>query len=157
MSTIAAVRKTVEIQAPIEHVFKVFTHGVDRWWPRQHHIGASPLKQAVIEPHIGGRWYSICEDGSECDIGRVLAWTPPTHLILSWQITADWTFDPSFVTEVEVTFTSTSPKSTSVVMEHRDLERYGDAAVKLRQSIDSPEGWGFIMASFAKVAGEPAP
>lgn len=154
MNAIAPVRKVVEIQAPIAHVFKVFTNGIDRWWPRQHHIGASPLKQAIIEPHEGGRWYSICEDDSECDIGRVVAWDPPNRVLLTWQITADWKFDPNFVTDVEVTFTPTSAKSTSVVMEHRNLERYGAAAEQLRNSIDSPEGWGFIIESFAKIAGE---
>ncbi len=43
------------------------------------------------------------------------------RLVLAWQITSDWKYDPSFVTEVEVTFTAEGPNTTRVVLEHRDL------------------------------------
>jgi uncharacterized protein YndB with AHSA1/START domain len=152
MSKIEPVRKEVVVKASAEHAFKVFTDGIDRWWPRQHHIGKSPLKRAVIEPRPGGRWYAISEDGSECDTGRVLAWEPPKRLLLAWQITAQWQFDSNFVTEVEVIFSAEGPKQTRVVLEHRNLERYGEAAAPLRKEIDSAGGWGLILESFAKVA-----
>ena len=29
-----SVRKTVLVNAPPEHAFRVFTEGVDTWWPR---------------------------------------------------------------------------------------------------------------------------
>ena len=152
MSTIAPVRKVLEVQATREHAFKVFTDGIDTWWPRQHHIGASPLRTAIIEGREGGRWYSVCEDGSQCDIGQVLAWDPPNRILLSWQITATWQFDPDFVTEVEVTFTPSGAKSTTVVMEHRLLERYGAVAEAIRTSIGADTGWGLIMQSFVTAA-----
>jgi uncharacterized protein YndB with AHSA1/START domain len=149
---IAPVRKEVVVNAPAAHAFRVFTDGVDRWWPRQHHIGKSPLKRAVIEPRKGGRWYSICEDGSECDIGGVLVWDPPHRLLLSWQITGEWKFDPSFLTEVEVTFTADGPAKTVVVLEHRKLEAYGAQATAIRDMIGADSGWGLIVNSFVDVA-----
>lgn len=159
MNTIPPVRKEVTVAVSADHAFRVFTEGVDRWWPRQHHIGKSPLARAVMEPRLGGRWYGISEDGSECDTGTVLAWDPPRRVVLSWQITAQWEFDPNFITEVEVTFTSLGPKETVVVLEHRNLERYGDGAVELRKNIDSEGGWGLIMKSFvaASEADEQSP
>lgn len=149
---IAPVRKEIVVEAPAAHAFRVFTDGVDRWWPRQHHIGKSPLKRAVIEPGMGGRWYSVCEDGSECDIGRVLAWDPPHRLVMSWQINGAWQFDPAFVTEVEVTFTPDGPAKTTVVVEHRDLERYGAQAAAIREMIGADTGWGLIVNNFAEAA-----
>ena len=122
--------------------------------PREHHIGTSPLKRAVLEPQSGGRWYAVFEDGSECDTGKVLAWDPPRRLVLGWQITAQWKFDPSFLTEVEVTFTPEGPKRTLVQLEHRNLERYGAEALGLRKSIDSPGGWGKILGTFAVAAAD---
>jgi uncharacterized protein YndB with AHSA1/START domain len=148
------VRKQVIVAASQAHAFEVFTDGIDRWWPRQHHIGTSPLERTVVEPRAGGRWYSICEDGSECDVGKVLTWEPPRRLVLAWQITASWKYDASFVTEVEVTFTAEGPRRTRVDLEHRDLERYGDSAPTLRKSIDAPTGWGLIIEEFARVAAE---
>ena len=150
MMAIAPIRKEIVVDAPAEHAFRVFTDGVDRWWPRQHHIGTSPLKHAVIETAKGGRWYSICEDGSECDIGRVLVWDPPRRLVMSWQITGEWKFDPTFVTEVEVTFTPDGAAKTTVVLEHRNLERFGVQAAAIRESIGADTGWGLMMKNFAE-------
>ncbi|HXJ21845.1 MAG TPA: SRPBCC family protein [Polyangia bacterium] len=153
MSTVPPVRKELVVAASADHAFKVFTDGIDRWWPRQHHIGKSPLRREVLEAGVGGRWYGLSEDGTECDVGRVLVWDPPHRLVLAWQITSDWKFDPDFVTEVEVTFTAEGPRTTRLVLEHRDLHRYGLAEPAYRRSIDSPTGgWGFILQRFADEA-----
>ncbi len=154
MNVIESVKKHVIIAAPKEHVFNVFTQGIDSWWPRAHHIGTSPMKQCIIEPRLGGRWYAISEDDTQCDTGKVLLWDPPNRIILAWQLTAAWQFDPDFVTEVEVNFTSEGPNSTRVDLEHRDLERFGDIAAKLRESVDSEGGWQLIMQNFAEAAAK---
>lgn len=151
MSSVEPVRKQIIVEASRERAFKVFTEGMDRWWPREHHIGKSPLKRAVLEPCSGGRWYSECEDGSECDVGKVLTWDPPHRLVLAWQITAAWQYDASFLTEVEVTFTEEGPKKTRVDLEHRNLDRYGAEGSKYRSQIDAEGGWGGLLALFGKV------
>lgn len=156
MNSVEPVRKQIVVEASAEHAFRVFTEGIDRWWPRQHHIGKSPLKRAMLETRAGGRWYSICEDGSECDVGRVLTWDPPRRIVLSWQITANWQFDPSFSTEVEVCFRPEGPRKTRVDFEHRDLHRYGVAAESIRKEIGSDGGWPLILQQFANVAEEDA-
>jgi len=157
VSSVEPVRKRVMVAASQERAFQVFTEGIDRWWPRQHHIGKSPLARAVLEPRPGGRWYAVCQDGSQCDTGKVLIWDPPRRLVLAWQITAQWQFDPSFVTEVEVTFTAEAPRRTRVDFEHRDLERYGPKAEEIRKMIGAPEGWGLTLEKFAETAAEPNP
>jgi uncharacterized protein YndB with AHSA1/START domain len=150
--SIEPVRKRVTVETSAERAFQVFTAGIDRWWPRQHHIGKSPLARTLIEPGTGGRWYSVCEDGSECDVGKVLAWDPPRRVVLAWQITAQWQYDPAFVTELEVTFTPEGPRRTRVDLEHRNLERYGEPAPGLRKMLDAPDGWGLSLDSFARAA-----
>ncbi len=152
MTSIAPVVKEVYVNASAEHAFKVFTDGIDTWWPRKHHIGESPLKTEVLETRLGGRWYGISEDGTECDIGTVLAWEPPTRLVLSWQLTAEWKFDPNFLTEIEVTFIAEGPKKTKVMLEHRDLDAYGPAASAIREMIGADSGWGIIINSFVTAA-----
>jgi uncharacterized protein YndB with AHSA1/START domain len=152
MSTIEPVIKQIVVETSQERAFQVFTDGMDRWWPREHHIGKSPLKRAVVEPRQGGRWYTICEDGTECDTGKVLAWDPPRRLVLTWQLTAKWEYDPDFVTEVEVTFFAEGPKKTRVQLEHRNLERYGESAPELRNSINAQEGWGVTLENFKRAA-----
>ena len=104
----------------------------------------------VIEPKVGGRWYSISTDGTECGNGKVLDWDPPRRVVLAWQITADWKYDPELITEVEVTFTSEGPKKTRVDLEHRNMHRFGVAAEATRAMFDSPGAWEKTLAEFAK-------
>jgi uncharacterized protein YndB with AHSA1/START domain len=151
----APVRRSVTVKAPPERAFQVFTAGIDRWWPATHHIGASPLKQPVLEPGVGGRWYAICQDDSECEIGKVLVWDPPGRLVLAWQI-RQWAYDPSVQTEIEVLFTALDDGTTRVDLEHRHLERLGDTAEASRAQFEAPNGWGLILTLFADTASQGA-
>ena len=146
------VRKSVRVNAPQARAFEVFTAGVGLWWPKSHHIGASDLDTPVIEPKAGGRWYERGIDGVECEVGKVLVWEPPARLVLGWQLTPDWKFDPDLITEVEVRFIPDGANATLVELEHRNLDRFGERAEAFRQQIDSPEGWAGLLQRFAQSA-----
>jgi uncharacterized protein YndB with AHSA1/START domain len=148
----APVRKSVVVQASQLHAFKVFTTSFKSWWPATHSINKSPQKEIVLEPHVGGRWYEVGEDGSQCLWGKVLVWEPPSRLVLAWQIGADWQYHADLITEVEIKLTAEGPKQTRVELEHRLLERMGEDAQKMRDTVDSEGGWGTILSNFAKVA-----
>jgi uncharacterized protein YndB with AHSA1/START domain len=157
MSTIEPVRKQIVVRAPVERAFAVFTEKMDHWWPREHHVGSAPLARTVLEPHVGGRWYAICEDGSRSDTGKVLVWEPPHRIVLAWQLAAGWRYDESFVTELEVRFVAEAPTQTRVELEHRNLERYGASADDLRRSIDAEGGWSLSLRNFARAAEAAVP
>jgi uncharacterized protein YndB with AHSA1/START domain len=147
----APVRKSIFVNAPQDRAFEVFTSGIGRWWPKSHHIGKSDLDRPVLEPKADGRWYELGVDGSQCDVGKVALWDPPARLVLIWQLTAEFTFDPDLVTEVEVQFTPEG-SGTRVDLEHRHLERLGETAEKLREAVDSTGGWSGLLALFAEEA-----
>jgi uncharacterized protein YndB with AHSA1/START domain len=136
------------------HAFETFTAGINTWWPKAHHIGTTPLVDVIIEPREGGRWYSTHEDGSETDTGHVIAWDPPRRLVLAWQITSTWTFDASLVTEVEVRFVEETPTRTRVELEHRHLDRYGEAAAKMVDLFSQEGAWSGMLATFAQKAAQ---
>jgi uncharacterized protein YndB with AHSA1/START domain len=148
----AAINKTLVVRASQARAFKVFTGSIDRWWPKTHHIGASPLMKVVIEPCVGGRWYGLHEDGSESPWGDVLAWEPPTRLMLAWRITGEWRYDPNLLTTIEVRFLHVNGQETRVELQHRDLERLGDSdtAIKTRDSMGG--GWGHILECYQQLA-----
>jgi uncharacterized protein YndB with AHSA1/START domain len=154
----APVRRSIVVNADIDRSFSAFTRGIGRWWPRTHSIGSSPQADVVLEGRAGGRWYERSQDGSECEWGKVLQWEPPSRILLAWQIDGDWKYDPAFVTEVEVTFTALAARQTRVEVVHRNLERYGDKAAKIRDAVDSEGGWNGILKSYAEyaVATDPA-
>ena len=152
MIRIAPVRKQLIVKASQSRAFAVFTAEMSRWWPATHSILKSPLKECIVEPRVGGRWYAVGEDGSSCETGYVIAWQPPQGLVLAWQINAEWQFDPELVTEVEVRFIAESADTTRVELEHRHLERMGAKAAEARDAVDSPGGWGAILGSFKNYA-----
>ena len=146
----AVVRKTITVNASVERAFKVFTEGYDSWWPRSHHIGKVPMQKAIIEARGGGRCYTIQTDGSECDWGRVLAWDPPRRLVLAWQITPEWGYEPDLArsSEVEIRFNAEPGGGTRVDLEHRHFERHGAGGATMRTAVDSTGGWGSLLEMF---------
>jgi uncharacterized protein YndB with AHSA1/START domain len=144
----APVRKQLTVQASPERAFEVFTAGFATWWPPSHHIGAAAYKTAVIEPRVGGRWYEIGEDGSECDWGEVLIWAPPGRIVLAWRLGADWKYDRNLLTEVEVRFTAEGAR-TRFDLEHRKLENWGASADQARAAIDSEAGWSGLLKMYS--------
>ena len=150
---IAPVRKSVVVDASPSQAFAVFTSGIDRWWPKSHGIGATPIRESVIEPFVGGRWYTRHEDGSDIVIGHVRVWQPAERLVVSWEVSGDWKPDPrpAFTSEVEVRFTADAGGGTRVELEHRNFERLGAAAgEKVRKGVDG--GWPHLLDLYAKEA-----
>jgi uncharacterized protein YndB with AHSA1/START domain len=145
----APVRKTVRVNAPQARAFDVFTSRMASWWPPQHSLLKSPCKTTIVEPHVGGRWYQVGEDGSECDNGEVLAWQPPSKVILSWRINSKFVIDDEVDSEIEVNFIPEGENATRVELEHRIT---AIDAEELRKAVDTPNGWTGILESYARVA-----
>lgn len=135
------VSKTVRVEAPITVAFNVFVS--QDWWPvGTHHLAKVPGHTVVLEPFVGGRWYERAADGTETDWGTVLVWQPPYRLLLTWQVSPDWTYetDPDRASEIELTFQPENPAITRVDLKHRHLERYGPDAEKMRKILDGRGG-----------------
>lgn len=154
---IAPVRKTVVVEASPEAAFTVFTAGINRWWPKTHGIGATPIRESIIEPFVGGRWYTKCEGGEEVVVGHVRAWHPAERFVVSWEISTDWKPDAraAFASEVEVRFVAEEGGRTRVELEHRNFERMAaPGGETMRKNVDG--GWPGLLALFAKEASSSA-
>jgi uncharacterized protein YndB with AHSA1/START domain len=148
-----SVRKVVSVEAPQEVAWRVFTEKMGTWWPLDNYkIGKAKAVDAVIEQHVGGRWYELGDDGSTCDWGRVLVWDPHSRLVLTWDISADWQPDPNLQTELELRFIVDGKNRTRVELEHRHLDRYGARRDEMRRIFETEGDWGRLLASFARVA-----
>ena len=149
------VKKSVVVRCPVAHAFDVFTRRFDLWWPRAHHIAKVEMKEALMEEREGGRWFEKGIDGSECDWGRVLVWSPPTRVVLSWHLDGNWSYDPdpARASRVEVTFHDEGNGHTRVELEHSQLDRHA-AWEKLREGIAGPGGWQGLLDLFGAKATE---
>jgi uncharacterized protein YndB with AHSA1/START domain len=125
-----------------------FTSNMAAWWPPSHTIVGSQKPQVVLVGRVGGRWYERHPEGAECDWGKVLEWDPPGRLVLAWQINGLWKYDPTLVTEVEITFTALSTGETRVDLEHRNLERFGEHATRVQDALGADGGWQGILETY---------
>jgi len=148
-----SIEHETEVPMTAEKAFDLFTARMTDWWPADHHIGSAPIQEIVIEPRPGGRWYTRHTDGTETSTGYVVAWEPPTRLVITWQIGADWTYHEDMVTTLELRFTELDGGRTRVRLEHRDLDAFGEDAERMRTMFDSDDAWPKTLTAYAAEAG----
>jgi uncharacterized protein YndB with AHSA1/START domain len=139
------VRVTLSVAVPQDVAFEIFTNEIDRWWRRGPKYRDPGMIGGIIrlEPGIGGRLFeSIESDGRErvFEVGRVRVWEPPARVAFTW---GSRTFVPGELTEVEVTFASSST-GTFVAVVHRGW-------TNLRP--DHPARHGMPVAAFLRSVG----
>jgi uncharacterized protein YndB with AHSA1/START domain len=144
------IREAVTVPVPVDQAFAAFAD-LARWWPRQYTWAADTLEDIGIEPREGGLCYERGPHGFTCHWGRILAWEPPTRLVITWQIAPDRVPEPNpaKASEVEVRFHPAEPSGARVELEHRALARHGDGADAYRQGMASPAGWPHILGRYA--------
>jgi len=147
--TIAPIRRTIEVAVPPQRAFTLFATRMHDWWPMGHSISDDPRVGIEMESQVGGWWGQIGERGTRTQWGKVLAWEPPGRLLLAWQINAEWCYDPDLVTELELTFTPVG-SNTLVVLEHRNLDRFGASAEKIAEQLRN--GWPGVVQHYADFA-----
>lgn len=147
--SVAPISRSVVVQVEAARALELFTSRMQEWWPRGKTIGREAHVEVVIEPWVDGRWFERDAQGRQTQWGKVLAWEPPSRLLLGWQIGADWNYHADLLTEVELTFKTHAPGGTMVRLEHRHLERLGSDAARYRDLLDG--GWPTLLGEFQKL------
>ena len=73
---LAAINKTIIVEASQETAFETFTRQVTSWWPKSHTVFGDKVAEIVFDERVGGRLYERSTDGEESDWADVLAWEP---------------------------------------------------------------------------------
>ncbi len=142
---IEAVRKTVTVDCVVEEAFRVFTSDATSWWPvNGHSIHGQDVQEIVFEPHEGGEVYEIAGDGERSHWATVLAWDPPSRLVLAWNILGR----SPVRTEVEINFLPEGER-TRVELEHRGWEAFTRTPGKADRD-DYDTGWEHVLGVYAE-------
>lgn len=139
--SVAPIRRSFVVRVPQLRAYEIFTGRMVDWVPAEHSLLEAARAQVTIEPRVGGRWFESGQDGARCDWGFVRNWEPPFRVVLVWQLSSEWQFDPSLETEIEVTFGAEGDDCTRIDFEHRGLEAYGENAELMREKLDAPTAW----------------
>jgi uncharacterized protein YndB with AHSA1/START domain len=152
---------TVFVEAPIDVAFTVFTEETDLWWRhgRKYRIAGKHPGTLQFEPKAGGRLFETWSDsrGNRMhEIGRILAWEPPSRLMFEWR---GVNFAEGESTEVEVAFRAIRD-GTEVKLTHRGWAafrddhpvRHGQTGAAFIRSIGM--WWADLLAAYRGRAGE---
>jgi uncharacterized protein YndB with AHSA1/START domain len=132
---IEPVRRSVEVGCTVEEAFRIFTEGIDSWWPlASHSIGESEAEACYFEGREGGRIYETHKDGSIHLWGTVTVWQPPARIVFTWHPGRE----ASTAQEIELCFKGIS-EGTRVELEHRGWEALGETALQTRSAYET--GW----------------
>lgn len=103
----------------------------------------------------GGHVSDRAADGTVCRWARVLAYEPPTRVVISWDINPYWQVetDPAKTSEVQVFFHVESPTRTRVELQHRHLDRHGEGWEGARYGVDGEQGWTLYLQRYADLLG----
>lgn len=146
----ATARSSIEVGAPPDRAFEVFTAGLDRWWNRAHHLLEDELAEVGIEPFVGGRMWERSTTGEECTWGRVLTWDPPGSFAFSWQIGPDWAVPAADAPASRVTVTFTPVDAgTRVDLVHDRIDAHGAGWEGIRDSVRGEGGWSGLLRLYA--------
>jgi Activator of Hsp90 ATPase homolog 1-like protein len=144
---IEPIQVEIDVRRGIEEAFRVFTEGIGGWWPvAGHAVRPERVAAVVLEGRVGGRLYERWHDGGEAEWGRVLAWEPPTRLLLAWRPNRE---RPA-ATEVEVRFHAVEADHTRVELAHRGWELLGERAAEARSDYEG--GWPGVLDAYAGAA-----
>lgn len=133
--------------------FEVFTQEIDAWWrtgPR-YRVAGRRRGKLFFEPGPTGRVYETFEVASggtrTFEVGKVLAWEPPSRLELEWRI-ANLGLAPQPPAAEEKTFVEVSfvPQNDGTLV---TVRHYGWSAIRA----DHPARHGLEVAAFIREMG----
>ena len=155
-SGVEPIRKSIVVNTGVERAFALFIDQFDAIKPREHNLLSVPIAETVFEPRAGGHVYDVGIDGSRCEWSRVLAYEPPSRVVISWDIGPTWQLeaDPAKTSEVEVRFIAESNDRTRVELEHRHLDRHGEGWQALADGVDGDAGWPLYLSRYGDLAAE---
>ena len=131
--SVAPVRKEIVVEASQARAFRVFTEEprrvvAARQPPHRREGGRdrdhrAARRRTLVRTRRGRHRMSM---GQGAGVG------PARRIVLSWSIGADFKYDPALSLELEIRFVALGAASTRIELEHRNLERLGDAAEGVR-------------------------
>jgi uncharacterized protein YndB with AHSA1/START domain len=112
------------------------------------------LVETVIQPRVGGHVIDRGVDGSEFPWARVLAYEPPSRLMISWDFTPQWEIQTEKTSEVDIRFIFDTQDRTRVELEHRGLDRHGEGWEGMREAVQGDYGWPLYLHRYADLVAK---
>jgi len=133
------IEKSLQVSLTRTKAFKLFTEGIDSWWPlNSHSVLGDQAVSCIFEPRAGGRIYETGPGERQILWGMVVACEPYRRLVFSWHPGRG----ADSAQEVEILFEAHAA-GTRIVLKHRGWEKLRDEAESNRRRYDT--GWDTVL------------
>jgi uncharacterized protein YndB with AHSA1/START domain len=134
-----SIQKSVRVSLAQAEAFRLFTEGIDSWWPlATHSVQGDEAENCTFEPRAGGRIYETGPGGREILWGAVIVYEPHRRLVFSWHPGRE----SDSAQEVEIQFEA-EESGTRIVPQHRGWDKLSDQAESNRRRYDT--GWDYVL------------
>lgn len=150
LKTMGKIEKEFIINSPLGEAYRAFVYEFGRWWPKQYTWSNEALQEIKIEPIKNGLCTEIGPYGFRCDWGRVVEIIENELIAIKWQIgpTRIPEPDPEKGSDLRFTFIEVDENATQLTLEHANFEKHGENHEEYLKTMDSKEGWDFILGKF---------
>lgn len=141
----------IEISVSREEAFDLFVNRLMYWWPKEYTWSNEKLVELSIEPVPNGLCSEIGPNGFRCDWGTVLTVDTGRRLSMKWQLTPERNPEPDAdkASVVHIRFEEIAENRTCIHLLHEQFSRHGEEAEQYRDAMASPQGWPYLLSSFA--------
>ena len=131
----------ISVAVPLEpeQAFRLFTAGIDQWWPSGSHSVTGEGSRPTFETRIGGRIYEVGADGTEHTWGTIESIEPPDRVAFTWHPGRE----PETAQLVEVVFVSRG-EETVLTLTQTGWAALGNRAAETRRGYET--GWKIVLA-----------
>ncbi len=142
----------IRVKATPDQAFAAFTGQIAQWWRPNGMFAFTPRApgEMAFEPGPDGRLIERRANGKVFEIGKILAWAPPSHLAFGWR---QATFAEGQDTRVDVRFEPVG-EETRVSVEHVGWDSVPDNHVARHGFAESlflrrhAEWWRDLLSSY---------
>jgi len=141
---IAPVHKSVTVPIAPGQAFELFISQIGTWWPlATNSVGLERSRSISCGTSVGDELVETLSDGTTAVWGSVLESDPPHLIALSWH--AGRSADDA--TRLELTFTASGDRGTTVELTHSGWERWADGDAQAR---GYSGGWDVVLAAYVR-------
>ena len=145
------ISKKTEVSLNVRETFNKFVVELNDWWPSEYTWSQNVQHEILIDLRKDGLCSEIGPFGYRCDWGRVTDFEENTFIEMKWQIGPhrEPVPNPDKASDLLIEF-SEGDEGTLIVLQHFNFGNYGNGSEDYRNSMDSDQGWLYILDCFKK-------
>lgn len=149
------ISKQIKVDLVPREAYQKFIAELNEWWPKEYTWSQNTFHEISVDLRKDGLCSEIGPFGFRCDWGRVTDFEEGVFIEMKWQIgkNREPVPNPDRASDIIIEFAE-DDEGTTVILQHFNFGNYGEGSEEYRNSMDSSQGWDYILKCFKSYCGE---